>query len=117
MTRAASRAGRKVAIRRRVHGSSGRPRLSVFRSHREIYAQVIDDDLGQTICSASTIDKDLRGDVGSLKPVEAAKAVGKVLGERAKAAGVERVVFDRGGYKFHGRVAALAEGAREALEF
>jgi large subunit ribosomal protein L18 len=92
---------------------SGRPRLSVFRSGRHIYGQVIDDTRGHTLAAASTLDKDLRAELKTGADREAAKRVGMLLAERAKAAGVERVMFDRGGYKYHGRVQALAEGARE----
>ena len=103
----------RTALRAR---SSGRPRLSVHRSGKHIYAQVIDDAAGRTIVSASTLEKDVRGTTGS--NVEAASSVGKRVAEAAKQAGVTRVVFDRGGFLFHGRVKALAEAAREAgLEF
>ena len=97
--------------------NKGRPRLSVFRSSRHIYAQIIDDVAGRTLASASTLDETLRsGKTGANK--EAAEAVGKLLAERAKAAGITAVVFDRGGYLFHGRVKALADAAREGgLEF
>jgi large subunit ribosomal protein L18 len=92
---------------------SGRPRLSVFRSAKHIYAQVIDDEKGVTVAAASTLEKDLRGKLKSGANKEAAGEVGKLVAERAVAAGVERVVFDRGGYIFHGRVKALADAARE----
>ncbi|MGL4541482.1 MAG: 50S ribosomal protein L18 [Polymorphobacter sp.] len=96
--------------------SNGRPRLSIHRSSQHIYAQVIDDAAGVTVASASTLEKDVRGATGAT--TTAAAEVGKRLAERAKAAGVSTVVFDRGGFLFHGRVKALAEGAREAgLEF
>lgn len=96
--------------------SGGRPRLSIHRSSQHIYAQVIDDVRGVTLASASTLEKDMRGETGAT--TGAASAVGKRLAERAKAAGVSAVVFDRGGFLFHGRVKALAEGAREGgLEF
>ncbi|MEO5772539.1 MAG: 50S ribosomal protein L18 [Sphingomicrobium sp.] len=96
--------------------ASGKPRLSVHRSGRHIYAQVIDDTAGQTLAAASTLDKDIKGKVGATR--EGAAAVGKALAERAKKAGVSAVVFDRGGFLFHGRVKALAEAAREGgLEF
>ena len=91
-----------------------RPRLSVFRSHKHIYAQVIDDDRGTTVAAASTMDKDLRGAVTKPGTIDAAGAVGKLVAERAKAAGISEVVFDRGGYLYHGRVQALANAAREA---
>ena len=106
---------------RRVRGTlkraaKGRARLSVFRSSRHIYAQVIDDGAGKTVAAAATLDKDLKGDTGATR--ERAAAVGKALAERAKKAGVDRVVFDRGGFLFHGRVKALADAAREGgLEF
>ena len=96
--------------------SAGKPRLSVHRSGRHIYAQVIDDAAGRTVASASTLDKDLKGKTGATR--DGAAQVGKTLAERAKAAGVSRVVFDRGGFLFHGRVKALADAAREGgLEF
>ncbi len=104
---------RRTRVRSRLQRkSTGRPRLSVFRSHQHIYAQVIDDTKGATIASASSMDKDLGVAKGGNK--EAAAAVGKAIAERAKAAGVEAVVFDRGSYMFHGRVKALADAAREA---
>ena len=107
--------------RRRVRTSlreraAGKPRLSVHRSGRHIYAQVIDDAAGKTIAAASSLDKDLKGKTGATR--DGAAAVGKTLAERAKKAGVSRVVFDRGGFLFHGRVKALADAAREGgLEF
>lgn len=95
-----------------------RPRLSVFRSSKQIYAQIIDDGKGQTIVSASTIEKDLKGSLKTGADTAAAAAVGKLVAERALAAGVKQVVFDRGGYMYHGRVKALADAAREGgLEF
>ncbi|AQS87594.1 50S ribosomal protein L18 [Neoasaia chiangmaiensis NBRC 101099] len=93
--------------------SGGRPRLSVFRSGKNIYAQVIDDAVGRTLASASTLEKSLRESGKTGANVDAASAVGKLIAERAKAAGVEAVVFDRGAYLYHGRVKALAEAARE----
>ena len=103
----------RTALRSRA---SGKPRLSVHRSGRHIYAQVIDDAAGKTIAAASTLDKDLRGKTGAT--AEGAALVGKTLAERARAAGIDRVVFDRGGFLFHGRVKALADAAREGgLEF
>lgn len=102
-------------VRARMHGTSDRPRLSVNRSLKHIYAQVIDDDKGHTLAAASDLDSDIKTD-GTQK--EIAEAVGKLVAERAKEAGVEQVVFDRGSYRYHGRVAALAEGAREGgLDF
>jgi large subunit ribosomal protein L18 len=98
--------------------SKGRPRLSVFRSSKQIYAQVIDDNTGQTVVSASTLDKDLKGKLKTGADIDAAKAVGKLIAERASKAGVTKVVFDRGGFIYHGRVKALADSARESgLEF
>jgi len=100
-------------IRRKVTGTPERPRLCVFRSLNHIYAQIIDDGRGATLASASTVEQSVRGDLKSLGNVAAAKVVGKVIAERAKAAGIEAVVFDRGGYLYHGRVKALADAARE----
>nr|WP_047166120.1 50S ribosomal protein L18 [Sphingomonas sp. Y57] len=106
---------RRVRTALRAKGGQ-RPRLSVHRSGRHIYAQVIDDEAGRTVAAASTLDKDLKGKTGATS--EAATSVGKALAERAKAAGVTQVVFDRGGFLFHGRVKALADAAREGgLEF
>jgi len=97
---------------------NGRPRLSVYRSSNQIYAQVIDDAKGHTLAAASTVEKDLRDTLKSGGNAEAAAIVGKAIAERAKAAGITKVVFDRGGYMYHGRVKALAEAAREGgLEF
>lgn len=101
-------------IRRRVEGRTEVPRLNVYRSLSHIYAHVIDDARGQTVASASTMDKDVRKTLKSGGNVAAAKAIGKIVAERAQQAGVTRVVFDRGGYTYHGRVKALAEAAREA---
>ncbi|MBX3355581.1 MAG: 50S ribosomal protein L18 [Phycisphaeraceae bacterium] len=107
---------RKKGIRRRISGTPGRPRLSVFRSLKHIYAQVIDDLAGRTLASASSRDAELPGKSGG--NIDAAKAIGKTLAERAKQAGVSAVVFDRNGYRYHGRVKALADGAREGgLQF
>ena len=100
----------RIQIRKK---GGGRARLSVFRSSKHIYAQVIDDSTGRTLASASSIEKDLRGSLKTGADVAAAAAVGKLVAERAKAAGVSDVVFDRGGYIYHGRVKALAEAARE----
>jgi large subunit ribosomal protein L18 len=99
-------------IRRKVRGSSERPRLAVYRSTNHIYAQVVDDQRGQTIVSASTIEKDLRGSSGG--NIEAARRIGKAIAERALEKGIESVVFDRGGYLYHGRIKALTDAAREA---
>ena len=104
-------------VRKKVLGTAERPRLAVFRSTRHISAQVIDDRAGVTLASASTIEADLRSG-GGTGNVDAATKVGKLVAERAKAAGIEKVVFDRGGFRYHGRVAALADAARDAgLEF
>src|SRR5437868_3370413 len=111
-----ARIRRHWRIRKKVEGHADRPRLAVFRSLANIYAQVIDDSQGRTLAAASTLDADLRGKKGT--KTEVASEVGRVVGERAKAAGVTRVVFDRGGNLYHGRVKALAEAARAAgLEF
>jgi large subunit ribosomal protein L18 len=113
--RNAQRVKRHVRVRAKISGTPERPRLNVFRSNANIYAQIIDDINGVTLVSASTLDKDFEGAAGN---AEAAKKVGLKLAERAKDKGITAVVFDRGGYIFHGRVAALAEGAREGgLEF
>jgi large subunit ribosomal protein L18 len=103
-----ARVRRHTRVRRKVAGTAERPRLAVYRSNRHIYAQLIDDDAARTLASAS--DAEVKGGDGK---TEAAKAVGALLAERAKASGIERVVFDRGGRLYHGRVAALADGARE----
>jgi large subunit ribosomal protein L18 len=110
---------RKARVRRAIKkAANGRPRLSVFRSSKQIYAQVIDDERGVTVVSASTIEKDVRGKLKTGATVEAAKEVGKLLAERAAAAGVTQVIFDRSGYLYHGRVKALADAARESgLDF
>jgi large subunit ribosomal protein L18 len=97
-----------------AHKANGRPRLSVFRSGKHIYAQVIDDAAGHTLAAASTLDKEVKGSIKTGANVGAASAVGKLLAERAVAAGVKTVVFDRGGYLYHGRIKALADAAREA---
>ncbi len=105
----------RAQIRRKA---VGRPRLTVFRSSKHIYAQVIDDGSGATVAAASTVDKGLKGTLKTGADIEAAKAVGKLIAERAVAAGVKEVVFDRGAYMFHGRVKALADAAREGgLQF
>lgn len=118
MSRDAHRRQIHRRVRQRVAGSEARPRLSVFRAHKHIYAQIIDDLQGRTLAAASSLDKQVRQQVSYGGNVAAAKAVGKVLGERARQAGITRVVFDRGGYQYHGRVKALADAAREAgLDF
>lgn len=100
-------------VRKKVSGDAARPRLNVFRSLSHIYAQIVDDDAAATLVSASSAEKDLRA-LGSGGNIKAAEAVGKLIAERAKAAGIEAVRFDRGGYQFHGRVKQLADAAREA---
>jgi large subunit ribosomal protein L18 len=113
-----SRQHRHKRVRARVIGTSERPRLNVYRSLSNIYAQVIDDIAGTTLVSASTLDSDVSTQIDGQKKVDAARVVGRIVAERAKNAGISKVVFDRGGYPYHGRVAAVAEGAREAgLEF
>jgi large subunit ribosomal protein L18 len=115
-TRGAARRKRHERIRLHLAGTDGRPRLAVFRSLNHIYAQVIDDTSGRTLAAASTVDKELKG-TKSTKSEEAA-VVGRLIAQRAKAAGVERVVFDRAGFRYHGRIKSLADAAREAgLEF
>jgi large subunit ribosomal protein L18 len=109
-TKPARRMRRRRRVRAKVRGSAERPRLAVFRSNRGIHAQLIDDVRGQTLAAVTWTEDDLRG----LKPMEQAKRVGELIASRAKEAGVESVVFDRGGYRYHGRVKALAEGARES---
>jgi large subunit ribosomal protein L18 len=115
-TRSQARQKRHERIRLHLGGTTGRPRLAVFRSLNQIYAQVIDDATGRTLASASSLEKGLRDASGTKS--ERARVVGRLLAERAREAGVERVVFDRAGFRYHGRVRALAEAAREAgLEF
>jgi large subunit ribosomal protein L18 len=99
-------------VRKKVTGTADRPRLAVFRSNRHIYAQIIDDETGRTLVSASTLDGSIRGGDDGTGNVTAARAVGALVAERAKAAGIESVVFDRGGFQYHGRVAAVADAAR-----
>ena len=109
VTKPQARLKRRHRVRAKVSGTAERPRISVFRSNRGIHAQLIDDLSGRTLAAVSWTESDLRG----LKPMEQAGKAGELLAERAKAAGVESVVFDRGGYRYHGRVKALADGARE----
>ena len=112
---AISTARRTVRVRRSLKAAAnGRPRLTVFRSSKQIYAQVIDDVAGRTLAAASTIEKDIKSGLKTGADVAAAKAVGKLVAERASKAGVKEVVFDRGAYTFHGRIKALADAAREA---
>ena len=115
-SKSASRSRRQLRIRKRISGTAVRPRLVVNRSARHVFVQVVDDTQGLTVASASTLEADLRAFDGD--KTAKAKRVGELVAERAKAAGIEAVVFDRGGNKYHGRIAALADGAREAgLEF
>lgn len=105
---------RTFRVRKRLHGTAERPRLTINRSHKHVYCQLIDDDAGKTIVSASTRDKDLRESIKQGGNKDAAAAIGKALAERASAAGVQSVCFDRGRFKYHGRVAAFADAVREA---
>jgi large subunit ribosomal protein L18 len=118
MTRSAHRRQLHRRVRRRVEGTAERPRLAVFRSLRQIYAQLIDDQTGRTLASASSLDPEFRKQLKTGGNLAAAKLVGRLIGERARAAGHTKVAFDRGGYQYHGRVKSLADAAREAgLEF
>jgi large subunit ribosomal protein L18 len=109
---------RTYRVRRFIRGTAERPRLTVFRTHKHIYAQIIDDTAGRTLASASSMDKQIRDSVGFGGNKQAAEAIGRAVAERAKAAGVTKVCFDRGEFRYHGRVAALADAARAAgLDF
>lgn len=110
----AARKKRHRRVRKNAYGTAQRPRMNIYRSLSNIFVQVIDDDAGQTLVSASTIDNEVAAQVVGKSKTDAARIVGQIVAERAKNAGIEAVVFDRGGYRYHGRVAALAEGAREA---
>lgn len=113
-----ARLKRHLRVRKKIEGTTVRPRLNIFRSSKHMYAQLIDDTTGVTIVAASTQDKDLKSDIGNGGNVEAARKVGALIAQRAKEKGFDQVVFDRGGYLYHGRVQALADAAREAgLEF
>ncbi len=117
-TRTEFRLKRHIRVRKNVTGTLDRPRICVFRSLAEIYAQVIDDEAGQTLASASTVDHELREKVKGLKKTEQAQLVGELVGKRAIDKGIKQVVFDRGGFRYIGRVKALADGARKAgLDF
>lgn len=117
-SRAAARERRHKRVRKSVSGTTERPRLNVFRSSAEIYVQVIDDQAGQTLVSASSIDHELKAQMAGLKKSDQAKLVGKAIAERAKSKGITKVVFDRGGFRYTGRVKALADAAREGgLDF
>jgi large subunit ribosomal protein L18 len=113
-TREEMRQRRHKRVRKQISGTSTRPRLNVYRSLSQIYAQVIDDTKGHTLASASTLDSELKKKLKGLKKTEQARLVGELVAERAKEKGIRQVVFDRGGYKYHGRVKALADAAREA---
>ena len=114
----ADRIIRHARVRKKVSGTAQRPRLCVYRSTNHIYAQVIDDVKGNTLCAASTVEKDIAAKVAELSKTDAPKVVGAAIAEKAQALGIKEVVFDRGGYLYTGRVQALADGAREAgLEF
>jgi large subunit ribosomal protein L18 len=110
----AARLRRHLRVRKRLRGTEQRPRLSVYRSLSHIYAQVIDDDTGHTLAAASDLEATTRGQVNGKRKTEVAKLVGELVAQRARERGISQVVFDRGGYQFHGRVKALAEAAREA---
>ena len=111
MNRHEARQRRHRRVRKKIRGTAARPRLAVYRSNKHVYAQVIDDVSGRTLASASTIESSFEGATGT---VDAAKKVGKLVGERAKGEGIETVVLDRGGFRYHGRIAGVADGARES---
>lgn len=118
LSRSKARKRRHLRVRKRVNGTADRPRLNVFRSLSQIYAQVINDEIGTTLISASSIDRDLRKNMKGKTKTEQAEQVGKVVAERAKSQGIDQVIFDRAGYRYIGRVKALADGAREGgLQF
>ena len=110
----AARLRRHLRVRKKLHGTSQRPRLCVYRSLSHIYAQVIDDDAGHTLAAASDVEAATRSDANGKRKVETAKLIGELVAKRAREHGISEVIFDRGGYRFHGRVKALATGAREA---
>ena len=113
-TQSEKRDRRKASIRKKVNGTAQRPRLTVFRSSKHIYAQVVNDDTAATLATASTLDEALQASLAGLKKSEKAKKIGAAIAERCKSKGIEMVVFDRNGYIYHGRVLALADAAREA---
>ncbi len=116
--RRAERIKRHLRVRKRVTGTTEQPRLAVFRSLHHIYAQIIDDTKGETLVAVGSVEPAVRAQLKSTKNIEAAKVIGKLIGERAREKGIKQVVFDRGGHLYHGRVAALADAAREAgLDF
>ncbi|MGA7122485.1 MAG: 50S ribosomal protein L18 [Polyangiaceae bacterium] len=112
--RIVGRERRKLRIRRKISGTPERPRMSVFRSAKHIYAQVVDDTAGETLAHASTLSRDVRGDLSESNKLDAAKKVGKTIARLLLAKGIDKVVFDRSGYLYHGRIRALADAAREA---
>ncbi|MCX7883964.1 MAG: 50S ribosomal protein L18 [Caloramator sp.] len=117
-SRKEQREKRHLRVRKKVYGTNERPRLNVFRSEKHIYAQIIDDDLGNTLVAASSLDKEIKKKIGAGSNKEAAKAVGELVARKALEKGIKKVVFDRSGYIYHGRVKELAEAARQAgLEF
>ncbi|GAB4367288.1 MAG: 50S ribosomal protein L18 [Deltaproteobacteria bacterium] len=117
-TKEIARQKRKIRIRKKVFGTEARPRLSVFRSAKHIYAQLVVDSSGSTILAASTVSPEIRGEIANLKKSDAARKVGELIGRKALEKNIRKVVFDRNGFLYHGRVKALAEGARESgLEF
>lgn len=117
-TREIARQKRKIRIRKKIFGTEGRPRLSVFRSAKHIYAQLVVDSTGSTILAASSLSPEIRAEIAQLKKSEAAKKVGELIGRKAAERNIRKVVFDRNGFLYHGRIKALAEGARESgLEF
>lgn len=117
-SRSEQRERRHLRVRKKVYGTNERPRLNVFRSEKHIYAQIIDDDLGNTLVAASSLDKEIKEKIGAGSNKEAAKAVGELVARKALEKGITKVVFDRSGYIYHGRVKELAEAARQAgLEF
>ena len=110
----AQRIKRAIGVRKRISGTADRPRLSVFRSAKHVYVQAIDDESGRTLAAASTVDKEIKSGLDGMKKTDAAKKVGELVGKRLNSQGVESAVFDRNGFRYHGRVAAVADGAREA---
>ena len=117
-SRALVREKKHMKLRNHLHGTAEYPRLAVYRSNMHMYCQIIDDDAQKTLCAASTVEKDVKSQLEKTNDVAAAAYLGKVIAERAKAAGINSVIFDRGGYIYHGKVQALADAAREAgLEF
>ncbi len=117
-SRADARVKRHYRLRNKISGTAAKPRLAVFRSNKHIYAQIIDDTVGNTLCAASTLEADVKAKIEHTNDVEAAKAVGEAVAKKAAAKGITTVVFDRGGYIYQGKVQALAEAAREAgLQF